>query len=628
MTGHSSGVEVDAGKGVVRLKKVGADTTIRLGRVSVKDAVVRFKFALPDAKRAANMTASAIFRSRGSSQYRIQVRVAPDRSVWLSSVRVRGGLVRRVGHEVRVRGVVMPVDGSLSVRARVSGTAPVTFRARVWVSGRAEPSGWDLKRQDIGASIKVAGSVGLRLDLLGKATRLPLRVAVDDLLVQRIDMPPQRSVRGAGRRPTVTPRPRVTLAPKPTKAPDRSGGPRISRVEAQDLGETSAQITWTLDKPATGQVEYGTSKAYGEKSTPERSFDYTTHIQSLSGLEPGTKYHFRVRSSDQSGKESISSDFTFTTIGSIDAPAPAPTPTDAPAARPDPDPDAGTHADRCSGSDSDPDPDAGTHADRCSGSDSDPDPDADPDAKADADPGTHADPDAKADADPGTHADPGNHRADHQWHQRIECHQHCDHHHLEPGRPVDWAGGVRTQFQLRLPKRRGAELPVHDPRPATRRADPRRDISLQGAFLQPGGHRIGIRRPHVPDSGSNSHTHTDPQADADPGTHADPDAKADADPGTHADPDAKADADPGTHADPDAKADADPGTHADPDAKADADPGTHADPDAKADADPGTHADPDAKADADPGTHADPDAKADADPGTHAGHDLRGGVRG
>jgi hypothetical protein len=86
-------------------------------------------------------------------------------------------------------------------------------------------------------------------------------------------------------------------------------------------------VTWTLDRPATGQVEYGTSTEYGQRTKEETSFDYRTHIQVVKGLEPGTLYHFRVRSTDEADAESVSGDFTFTTDG---APAPEPTPTASP----------------------------------------------------------------------------------------------------------------------------------------------------------------------------------------------------------------------------------------------------------------------------------------------------------
>ena len=104
------------------------------------------------------------------------------------------------------------------------------------------------------------------------------------------------------------------------------GAPLISAVSASGITQTDAKITWTLNETSTGQVEYGTTTSYGQMSTKETSFNYTTHNQQLSGLAPGTHYHFRVRSSNQAGIESVSEDFTFTTAaGNITSCAPAPT---------------------------------------------------------------------------------------------------------------------------------------------------------------------------------------------------------------------------------------------------------------------------------------------------------------
>ena len=60
-------------------------------------------------------------------------------------------------------------------------------------------------------------------------------------------------------------------------------------------------------------MEYGTTASDGELSAKEDSFQHTTHAQHLSGLSPGTKYHLRVRSTNEARAESVSGDFTFTT---------------------------------------------------------------------------------------------------------------------------------------------------------------------------------------------------------------------------------------------------------------------------------------------------------------------------
>ena len=112
--------------------------------------------------------------------------------------------------------------------------------------------------------------------------------------------------------------------------PLSGAGPVISGVSATEITNASAKITWTLDRPSTGQVEYGTTTSYGTLSALESSFDYTTHVQSLSGLSTGTTYHYRVKSSDQQGNQSVSGDFTFTTTGGSGTLTQAPTPTSIP----------------------------------------------------------------------------------------------------------------------------------------------------------------------------------------------------------------------------------------------------------------------------------------------------------
>jgi uncharacterized repeat protein (TIGR02543 family) len=88
--------------------------------------------------------------------------------------------------------------------------------------------------------------------------------------------------------------------------------PVISGVRVSDITETSATITWTTDEPATSQVEYDTTSAYGLSSALDTTL-VTSHSISLSGLEPNTTYHFRVKAKDKAGNEALSVDYTFTT---------------------------------------------------------------------------------------------------------------------------------------------------------------------------------------------------------------------------------------------------------------------------------------------------------------------------
>ena len=93
--------------------------------------------------------------------------------------------------------------------------------------------------------------------------------------------------------------------------------PVISNIVASSITTTSVAISWTLDEPATGQVEYGLTTSYGQFSTLEASFVYSAHNQTLSSLTPNRTYHYRVRSQDASGNLAISGDRTFTTLASL-----------------------------------------------------------------------------------------------------------------------------------------------------------------------------------------------------------------------------------------------------------------------------------------------------------------------
>jgi len=87
--------------------------------------------------------------------------------------------------------------------------------------------------------------------------------------------------------------------------------PMISKVNVAGYTGETATITWETDEDATGQVEYGETDAYGNLAT----FDgepTTVHSIELTGLQPNTTYHFRVRSTDESGNTSGSGNQSFT----------------------------------------------------------------------------------------------------------------------------------------------------------------------------------------------------------------------------------------------------------------------------------------------------------------------------
>ncbi|OGS27488.1 MAG: hypothetical protein A2297_06060 [Elusimicrobia bacterium RIFOXYB2_FULL_48_7] len=89
--------------------------------------------------------------------------------------------------------------------------------------------------------------------------------------------------------------------------------PVISGVAAQSVTQTGATIAWTTDENSTTQVEYGRTTSYGTLTIDDGTFA-VSHNAALTGLIPGSLYHYRVVSIDVFGNETISQDYTFNTL--------------------------------------------------------------------------------------------------------------------------------------------------------------------------------------------------------------------------------------------------------------------------------------------------------------------------
>jgi hypothetical protein len=83
-----------------------------------------------------------------------------------------------------------------------------------------------------------------------------------------------------------------------------------------------ATVTWTTDEIANTQIEYGLTALYGATS-PLDAMLTTAHAGTVTGLNPSTTYHYRVRTRDIAGNLATSPDATFTTTASLFAQAAA-----------------------------------------------------------------------------------------------------------------------------------------------------------------------------------------------------------------------------------------------------------------------------------------------------------------
>ena len=93
--------------------------------------------------------------------------------------------------------------------------------------------------------------------------------------------------------------------------------PIIFNSKIDGITASSATIYWQTDKEADSLVNYGLNRNYGMVRDPISN--KTSHKIILDDLMPATTYFFRIISSDSSGNQAISSDFSFVTPGNQNA---------------------------------------------------------------------------------------------------------------------------------------------------------------------------------------------------------------------------------------------------------------------------------------------------------------------
>ncbi len=101
------------------------------------------------------------------------------------------------------------------------------------------------------------------------------------------------------------------------QTPPSSNPPVISSVAVDNITQSSAIISWNTDVPATTRLDYGLTISYEINSIIEPSLR-TFHQIQLLPLDTNTIYHYRVRSTDASGRERVDADRTFTTNPPLD----------------------------------------------------------------------------------------------------------------------------------------------------------------------------------------------------------------------------------------------------------------------------------------------------------------------
>lgn len=93
----------------------------------------------------------------------------------------------------------------------------------------------------------------------------------------------------------------------------RPAAPVITNIASSLPTLFSASISWTTDVASDSLVEYGFDTSYGASVYSESSV--TSHSITLTNLQAGRSYHFRVVSVDEHTNVARSSDQTFSTAG-------------------------------------------------------------------------------------------------------------------------------------------------------------------------------------------------------------------------------------------------------------------------------------------------------------------------
>lgn len=86
--------------------------------------------------------------------------------------------------------------------------------------------------------------------------------------------------------------------------------PFIYNVWVSENTGTSAKVRWQTDAPSSSRVEYGSSPSYGVLLNMDPTL-VTEHEYTVSNLNPGSAYHFRVLSSNGAGT-AVSGDYVMT----------------------------------------------------------------------------------------------------------------------------------------------------------------------------------------------------------------------------------------------------------------------------------------------------------------------------
>jgi PKD repeat protein len=176
---NGSSYSVTGGEGVVSVAAAGQGPWAQLPGVTSTATDLTAAVRLDKLVDTGAAYLGTIGRRVGTSDYRLKLKVDPAGGVSISAIRSSGGETTLA--TLAVPGLTYVAGAQLKTRLQVTGTAPTTIRAKVWLSTATEPATWQVTATDSTAALQSAGSVGLFTFISGTSTNSPWVFRFDDV---------------------------------------------------------------------------------------------------------------------------------------------------------------------------------------------------------------------------------------------------------------------------------------------------------------------------------------------------------------------------------------------------------------------------------------------------------------
>lgn len=175
---NGSSYAVSGGQGVVTVANAGTGPWAQLAGVSSTGVDLVAGVRMDKRVNTGAAYFGTIGRRIGSADYRLKVKIEASGSVTVYAIRSSGGETTLASQIVP--GLTYAAGARLNTRLQVSGTAPTTIRARVWLSTATEPTTWQVTASDATAGLQSSGSVGLFTYISGASSNPPWPFRFDD----------------------------------------------------------------------------------------------------------------------------------------------------------------------------------------------------------------------------------------------------------------------------------------------------------------------------------------------------------------------------------------------------------------------------------------------------------------